>query len=928
MTKYYDEKYHDVRETIIILFERFENVEIVYLAGGKTKEELEQFINMNNLTRGWDITLDDWNKLVMQEHETREGYINIPGTKTGIILTTGETNTLDLINIHNSNWNQFKKNKLKKELKFNNNTIDNIEKDTFQILSHLNVETPRDNPVKGLVVGGVQSGKTTNMAALMAMAGDHPFNMVIILSGTIENLRLQTEARIQELIEKTNRNRFWHKISKPKNNVNEYLSNIYDPQKIYYSIVLKNKTRLEDLINWLTIDEKLMDKFSILIIDDEADQGSINTSKDLENRNTINRLIVNLVHSRNIHGKELSNTYKSVNYIGYTATPYANILSESPGGSSLYPKNFISILSESDQHFGPKEIFGLDKLDDEDDYKSLELDIIREVKDVELIKTMLKDQDYNLPNDLKESIGYFLAASASLRLHEFGKPVSMLIHISNKILDHKHIYLSIDNWLKNNKKEVLLYSKKTWEDEKNKLKLIDLTDRVSYNKNTSHIPHDFLEIENTILEIINIIAPIEVDIESKEYLYHKGIHTIVDHSKSNQYGEYDEEFRLNYPTKKSDLNKTPVFLVIGGATLSRGLTLEGLITSYFLRTPSTADTLTQMGRWFGYRINYELYPRIWMTNKTKNQFRYISTLEEELRVELTEMKRLGIDYSKVGPKIKYSPQYINLVAKNKSRDMIPQEYDFTGFSTQTYIFDRDINTQKKNLEITKKFVNTLGEPKYINNNNSTGIIWENISFEKIYEELIKDFSFNKRIKSLNSMDALSEWILKVTNEGKLNNFNVILGGKGRVNDPDNDWNWDNFSYNKVNRSELINKNTNNSEINIGVLRAPKDLFLDIDVSKIENKELVEMINKGATKDYNFVRNELKIEKTPQLFIYKIDGKSKANSNKRKDLNFDSDIIGLHISIPSGEKNVNYVTHVTIKIDTNILEENDMDTLEE
>lgn len=85
----------------------------------------------------------------------------------------------------------------------------------------------------------------------------------------------------------------------------------------------------------------------------------------------------------------------------------------------------------------------------------------------------------------------------------------------------------------------------------------------------------------------------------------------------------------------------PAFIVIGGATLSRGLTIEGLISTFFLRSVGQADTLMQMGRWFGYRKKYELLPRLWITDKTRQQFAFLATLDQELRDEIQYMDLTG-----------------------------------------------------------------------------------------------------------------------------------------------------------------------------------------------------------------------------------------------------------------------------------------------
>src|SRR5690554_5690614 len=248
------------------------------------------------------------------------------------------------------------------------------------------------------------------MAGIMAMGADFGFNVFIVLSGMIESLREQTEQRISKLLSNTNGDRVWEKIV-PQNYQNNFLSSVYRPDKNLYMVVLKNKTRLENLLDWLQGDKNVAENLKVLIIDDESDQASTNTSKDPENdRKTINRLIVNLVHNKDKTNKYNDFSFRSINYVGYTATPYANILSESPDNlESLYPQNFIATLTESPQHFGPREIFGY--LDEE---RSEPLNIVNFIKDKDEITQLLLGEKKELPKSLKEAIAYFISASASL----------------------------------------------------------------------------------------------------------------------------------------------------------------------------------------------------------------------------------------------------------------------------------------------------------------------------------------------------------------------------------------------------------------------------------------------------------------------------------------------------------------------------------
>lgn len=906
MNTYFNPKYDPIRDYIKNQFKLHNNYNKTRQINGETEEEQRSAFDFLNSSLKWDIKLEDYLILVKQEWDSHQSTYPIMKNRTkGTVFTSGESNKFEKPSSGFTFWQLFKKKSLKQKNKFDDETIDNIENDVYNITQNLSAETTSNNPVKGLVIGGVQSGKTTNMAGLMAMGADFGFNIFIVLSGTIESLRLQTEDRLKELLEGTDKNRKWKNVT-PINKHNNLIHDVYKKDANLYMVVLKNKKRLEDLIDWIQ-EEQYSRVMRVLIIDDEADQASVNTSEDPENeRKTINRLIINLTHNKDKNDNSNNYDFESINYIGYTATPYANILSESPDSKySLYPKNFIATLTESKSHFGPKEVFGLL----EEDYD--EMPIINQIEDSNKIKDLLNNKTDELPLDLKESIAYFIAGAASLRLHQFSKPVSMLIHVSNRIDHHNRMYDVITKWLSNDKAGFLEIAENVWERERSSLKISHLESRVNINKNTTLIKQQFHIIKNEVINIINIISPVEIDSTNK-LVYHTGVHTILDHSQTRS--DNSTEYRLNYPTHKNDLDKTPIFLVIGGTTLSRGITLEGLISTYFLRTTSTADTLTQMGRWFGYRINYELYPRVWLTNKTNFNFKLIASIESDLREEIDHMNTKGQDFSEFAPKILSMPQYIMVTSRNKSYAKELAEYDFSGYSAQTYIFDNDISMQQRNIEITESFINGLGKPNIHSNKRSNNIYWNNIAFNDIKEKLLKDFTFNERIKAFKSIEQMFLWIEEATKQKSLGNWNVILGGVGQANQPDNDWILDHISYNKVQRTKK--SNFDYDDINIGVLRNVADLYGDINESEIVDSEIISILqdsNKRSIRNnYSLVREKLGLDKTPQLVIYKIDKDSHPTTEERVPLDIDTDIIGLYISIP-GRKDTTKPIKITTRI---------------
>lgn len=241
-----------------------------------------------------------------------------------------------------------------------------MEDANIKILRQLSRDTHETGAVKGLVIGNVQSGKTANMAALMAMAADAGWNMFIVLSGMMENLRAQTLRRLVEDLNSNSCSLNWEAIDNPLG-VETYGRRLCDKnftkesKMRYLTVCLKNSKRLKNLIDWLNSDECSRKEIRLLIIDDEADQASINTATKSQ-RTTINRLILNLVNNRNSRGDQACCNFQAVNYIGYTATPYANVLNEAPGEESLYPSNFIATLSVSDEYFGPQQIFGYESM--------------------------------------------------------------------------------------------------------------------------------------------------------------------------------------------------------------------------------------------------------------------------------------------------------------------------------------------------------------------------------------------------------------------------------------------------------------------------------------------------------------------------------------------------------------------------------------
>lgn len=899
--------------------------QIKYACKGNV-EELREFLEIKKIDDFWDISNEnEWFELVDFQKEEKEKSIKAEEIeRQSVILSDGEINDLRLPTSEGSSWVQYK-NKLLNEKHFEKKVVDEIERANYEILRHLSTNTQNTTPIKGMVVGNVQSGKTANMIALMAMAADNGWNMFIILTGSIESLRLQTQNRIFNDL-KNNGNLSWEILNNPskKSNMGARLQDLdIDPQfrKRYMTICLKHQNRLKNLIQWLKQDKNKYEKLKILVIEDEADQATINTADvNSTKRRTINKRMVQIVNGLDEKNEPFDVKCQAMNYIGYTATPYGNVLNEKPG-EGLYPSSFIATLDVSNEYFGPQQIFGYDNSEDEDlSYQGL--DIIREIPAEELVvlKNITEHEDDDIPAGLEKSLCWFLCCVSCMRIWDYKRPISMLIHTSQFTPEHKSIANIISRWFEKNTiktiiqkcSEVYKYETKRFTKEKFR------EDYPTYgiiDEDIKSYPA-FDEIEKYLQEILQTgLTNIQLG-EDDELEYNRGIHLCVDNCKNNGINEEGMHVRLAYPD--TDLDYASAFIVIGGATLSRGLTIEGLVSTYFLRTVKQADTLMQMGRWFGYRKGYELLPRIWMTENTRMQFDYLSLMDQELRNEIYNMKVKKIKPSEYGPRISQHPKtsFIRITAKNRMQSATKVEMNYCNSFIQTYLFDDDYDILKHNYDLTDDFLNGLGESDEQNFSNPSAAkngskIWFDVDYKKVHK-FLKEFKYQRTSDSFSNIEELCQWVEKFIKKKEFNNWNIILASSKNASVDDK------LLSRKVQRTRKSYADEDGNDvyiknkiINIGVLRNPRDLLLDVDADKLDSK----LNDKSESNKVNLARvRDDALPTTPQLIIYCIDQNSKAKDNhNRRDLNTGIDIIGLSVGIPSGRDNTNYTDKVSIKL---------------
>jgi hypothetical protein len=507
---------------------------------------------------------------------------------------------------------------------WNSDVLSQLDSSSTKVVA--NLANPANSTVRtrGLVLGYIQSGKTTNFTAVISKAADAGYRMVIVLSGVSNALRRQTQIRLTAQLLAlqplcwTGLTDEFRDMGRP----NQFgFAGLAQPGLRTLAVVKKNPTRLRNLIEFLqkAKDAGALENCPILVIDDEADQASLSPYLTDDKRTTINDLVVKLLKD-----------FPKVAYVAYTATPFANFFVDPSYPENLYPRDFIVSLPEPKAYFGPKQVFGISEHDEP------EIDVVRLVEQSENAMMVppkgVKPEDFQpvLPVSVVDALRWFFLATTVRRMLNGGKmPHStMMIHTSNRIAQHRNVWKVVSqrliqmqtSLLLNDTKEIDEF-KKLWERESKKVSPTD------YGITYPGIGEIISGLNETFKEMGDIS-----DSESESC----GL--IIDNGAATHRLLYDNEI------------PKPV-IVVGGDTLSRGLTLEGLVSSVFLRSVGLYDTLLQMGRWFGYRPGYEPLPRVWMPEETSERFSHLSRVEIEMREEVEKYAQSNILPSEVGVRI-------------------------------------------------------------------------------------------------------------------------------------------------------------------------------------------------------------------------------------------------------------------------------------
>lgn len=641
---------------------------------------------------------------------------------------------------HHKHWPSLKTYLIHRK-KWLEDTVNTINDLSSEIVGQLDDPSTSDFSCRGLVVGYVQSGKTANMTAVIAKAVDAGYNMVFVLAGLTNKLRQQTQRRLETDILDTNPT-LWHRLTKSDLDGDfQGLSHggfIHIPDRAQLAVVKKNVAPLRRFLETIkkTVPAELK-HFRVLIIDDECDQASVNSASKETDMTRINEQI-----------REILKALPAVSYVGYTATPFANVLINPYADSTevlddLYPKDFITALPMPDGYFGTERLFGRPTEDADNPSPEEEgLDMIRTIpeSDESLIQPpSAKERESFVPTmagSLQKAVLYFLATCAARRYRGQGdQHMTMLVHTSAYIAMHQRVAGLIDTWigqidpsLRSGRGEYFDRLSEIWAEEAGKLP----------ESITEESPVSLEELAPFLGEVLD------------------GLSVPIENGASDDRIDYSGDAKT--------------YIVVGGTVLARGLTLEGLCVSYFLRSSSQYDTLLQMGRWFGYRFGYEDLPRIWMPDSLQVSFRALAGIEAEIRQDIDEYcAETNVTPMEFAVRIRTIPG-MAITARNKMRYAESCDISYWGRHIQTIRFPRtDGGRLDKNWEAGSTLVATaegLGLARQI----GSRLLMEDVP-KRAINLFLRDYQISDSHKDLSS-----EMLLGFTDQedDRLALWNVVL----------------------------------------------------------------------------------------------------------------------------------------------------------
>jgi hypothetical protein len=695
--------------------------------------------------------------------------------------------------------------------------VDGIDQSSTRVVSLLRPPGAAEIDTRGLVLGYVQSGKTTSFTAVAAKAADVGYRFVVVLSGITDSLRNQTQRRLERDL--VGEDRRWMLLTEVGSDFNASPRNaaslLSDPNGRLLAVVKKNPARLRRLVNFLNgAGETVLRECPVLLIDDEADQASIDVgTRGRQSR--INSLIEQIL------GKP------KAAYVAYTATPFANLLVDPSMPSGLYPRDFIVDLPRPSGYLGPETVFGRDPLALEERGEGADdgLDIIRHVPadEVDRIRPprgrdALSVWAPEVVPSLAAAVRWFLLSTAARRCRQAGTQHStMLIHTSMSAVAHQITAGPVREYVGRLRTSLTRPDSTEW------TRL-----RAGWEEETDRLPAAAMDLPEVPWEAVADALPSVV----------ADTRVIVDNYLSTDRLEYRDD-------------AAAATVVIGGNTLSRGLTLEGLTCSYFVRTANAYDTVLQMGRWFGFRPGYADLARIWMTDELESWFFDLATVEAEMRQQILRYELENLEPTRLAVRIRTHPA-MAITSAAKMRSATAAKLTFSGCREQTILFNhRDSRWLQHNLDAAGQLLRraTAADATVLARTPEERPIIRGVPVDLVIG-FLDDYRFHPDARRMRA-DLLTEYIRRQNTHGALRTWNVVVmedtgspkdrdGGKGELRLTDD------VTVNLIHRSRLDMPSIPHA--NIKTLVSQIDRAADVPLPRSEITALAERTGSGRLDD--------------------------------------------------------------------------------
>jgi len=764
---------------------------------------------------------------------------------------------------------------------------------------------------KGLVVGQVQSGKTSNYTGLICKAADAGYKLIIVLAGIHNNLRSQTQLRLDEGflgfdtqferafrennhwigVGRIDQNSIAHSLTSSLSDFNVGAANAiginFNTNEPIIAVVKKNGRILDRLLQWLTAQaievdgRRVIRNKSLLLIDDEADNASINTRPEDDGTTRINGLI-----------RDIIRLFDKSGYVGYTATPFANLFIPIQE-DELFPRDFIINLPAPSNYIGPDKVFGF-QLVEEDELSDTVLPIVRRIDDFQNFvpngHRSTEALPQNAPESLLLAIKSFIITCAIRRLRgQENVHNSMLIHVSRFVNWQRQIRDIVQNVFDFYRRGIEMNIPSVIEEIRHAFE----TDTETYKS--------YPTTSQLILD--SHLAEIDPNIQVhtwKEVLPHLNNAASRIQVREINGGSADA---LNYFDDKNGLS----VIAIGGDKLSRGLTLEGLSVSYYLRASRMYDTLMQMGRWFGYRPGYVDLCRLFTSRELNEWFCHIALASEELRNEFDYMTDVaGSTPEQYALRVRTHPGVLQISASNKIRRAEEVRISWSGRLIESYELSKRPEIIDDNLKNSVTFINSLG-----NNfeRDSNYYLWRNINID-IVKQFLSGFELYDNLKSAAPQNLIKFIDFKYQNN-ELQSWNIGLitkqqGVNYKVNED--------ININLIKRTQSEESTDILYYIKKSHIISPDDEFIDLTNNEKERARQASIriwrekkgVNSGEPLRLNgdWVRNQIRKPDKVLLLLYFL------NPEGAEITDLSKPIVGYAISFPGTDSNdaVTYAVH--------------------